>query len=140
MSTQAYNGKQVYANFGPHLVQGVGDGDDAIQVDFDDDTTTVRTGVGGSAVVSINQSISAKVRIRLLRTSKTNDVFQKYLNLWRATGKFHPFILKDARGKEVHACDKAAILKQPSSSHGKAAGDIEWTIVCAEMRSNQGGY
>ncbi len=140
MSTKAYNGAQVFATFGNRLIEGLGDGDDAIQVEFVDDTTTVRTGVGGSAVVSINQSISATVRVRLLRTSKSNDYMQRALNLWRATGTFFPFTLKDARGKEVHACAKAAVQKQPSSGHGKAASDIEWMIVCPEMRSNQGGY
>lgn len=140
MSTNAYSGAQVFAAFGNNLLQEIGDGDDAIQVEFTDDTTTVRTGVGGSAVVSINQSTAATVRVRLLRTSKSNDFMQRALNLWRSTGTFFPFILKDARGKEVHACAKAAVQKQPSSSHGKNAGDIEWTIVCPEMRSNQGGY
>ena len=139
-TTNAYSGAEIVAIYAGFLLEQLGDGDDAISIEPATEAVTSRIGLGGSAVVSIQQDLSANVRIRCLRGSPANTVLQRELNLQRSTGVGKPLLLKDPRGKEVHACDQAFVMQQPQSQHGKNASDVEWTIHCPVLRSNQGGY
>jgi len=139
-TTNTYSGADVVVTYGGFLLQQLGDGDDAISVEPASAAVESRIGVGGSAVVSIQQDLSANVRIRCLRSSPANNVMQRLLNLQRNTGVGAPLFIKDPRGAEVHACDTAFVQQQPQSQHGKMASDVEWTIHCPVLRSDQGGY
>ena len=139
-TTYAYSGADVILTFGGFLATQLGDGDDAISVEPATEAATMRIGVGGSAVVSMQQDLSGTVRLRCLRTSPMNGHLQRLLNLQRQTGVGHPLLVKDPRGAEVHACEQAFIMQQPQSQHGKNASDVEWMIACPVLRSDQGGY
>lgn len=139
-SVEAYNGDDVVAAFADIIFEHLGDGDDAIVIEFEGQAASDRVGVGGSVVVSQSQDRRATVRIKVLRTGWENDRMQAKLEMFRQTGRFFPFLLKDTRGRELHSCAKAYIQAQPRSAHGANATDIEWVVRCPIMRSVQGGY
>jgi|GEM_PF-6110821 len=139
-TTFAYSGADVALTYGGFLATQLGDGDDAISIEPATEASTTRVGVGGSTVVSIQQDLSATVRVRCLRTSPFNNHMQRLLNLQRQTGVGHPLFIKDPRGREAHSCDQAFVMQQPQSQHGKNASDVEWMLNCPVLRSNQGGY
>ncbi|MGB0890509.1 MAG: phage protein, partial [Solirubrobacterales bacterium] len=131
---------QVFVAFGPILIEAFGEGDDVVQVEHNTPVGTTRVGVGGNAVVSVGHDRSGMVRLRLLRTADANDQLQAALVAFRRRKVFLPLLVKDTRGRELHACERAYIAEQPSNSHGQAASDVEWVINCPELSSYQGGY
>lgn len=139
MGTKVYDPKDVHLIFGGVLIEDYADGDDVIMVDHDADTATERVGVTGEVVVSVNHNRAGEVRVKLLRGSRSNDLLQALLAVYRRTGTLVPMLLKDARGRELHECNRAYIKKQPSSGHGSNASAIEWTIRCPRLNSFLGG-
>lgn len=140
MSAKAYDGKDVLVIFGPILIEGYGEGDDVVQIESNTPVASQRIGVGGAAVVSVMHDESGTVRLRLLRTSPTNDLLQAAMEAFRSTKVFLPLLVKDPRGRELHAAQQAYIAERPSSQHGGNASDVEWVIACPKLKSYQGGY
>lgn len=137
---QAYDGNAVDFIFGPVIAEGYGEGDDVIQIEHNTPVASTRVGVGGGAVVSVMHDESGTVRLRLLRTSPTNDLLQAALETFRRTKLFLPLLVRDSRGRELHAAEQAYIAEYPSSQHGQNAADVEWVFNCPVLRSYQGGY
>lgn len=140
MSTHVYNADDVILTFGPLSIENLGEGDDAIVVEYESDHASDRVGVGGSVVVSQNQDRRGTITVKVLRTARENGVLQQMKNRFDAEGTMFPVQVSDTRGTELHGGAKAYIMAQPRSAHGSSASDVEWRIRVTEMRSNQGGY
>lgn len=139
MGLKTYNLKEVAIVCGGNLGQGFSDGD-AVTVEYDDNIYNTSVGADGEVTRSKSNNRVATITIRLQKTSDFNDVLNNFYQSDRLSdsGVF-PFMLKDNKGRELHAAEKCWIEKEPSIAFGKEAGDREWTLKTNELVSTFGG-
>lgn len=142
MPAQAANycGADVIVQFGDLTLENLGEGDDAVTVAPMTDRVASRAGVGGTVVFSTMRDKRATITVKVVRTGWENNRLQRMLEVQDRSGIFHPMLVKDTRGNELHAGAQACIAAQPQSQHGANATDITWTFLVADLDSNQAGY
>ena len=136
---KTYDFKQVQCILGANILTGFADGD-AISMEYESNLFNLTVGADGEATRSKTNNRSAKVTIKLLKTSTANDILNEfYQSDLLSNGGVFPFMLKDSNGVELHAAEKMWIEKEPSAPFGVDAPQREWTLRTHFMVSNFGG-
>lgn len=139
MEVKTYDFKQVAAVLGARTLTGFAEGD-SISLEYESNLFNTTIGADGEATRSKTNNRSAKVTIKLLKTSLANDILNEYYQAdLLSNGGIFPFLLKDNNGSELHAAEKMWIEKEPSAPFGQDAPTREWTLRTHFMVSTFGG-
>lgn len=133
--TSAYSYINVTATIDRRIIQGLWEGDDAVEVAYNEDRGVGITGADGSSLFSISADNSASITIRLQHTSPTHRVLMQKLKQQKSRGAQFggfSFSVKDRVSGEGGSCDKAFIQTAPGKSYGKNAVNREWVIWCGD--------
>ena len=93
-------------------------------------------GADGTGMHSLSADRSARVTVRLLKTSPVNAQLSAMLALQRSSGPLHgqnTITITDAARGDVITCRQVAFARQPPLSYGKVAGVVEWTFNAAAV-------
>ncbi len=127
-----YNPKQVTMAYGSHIVTGYAE-DSFITVEPMGNGTSSKVGCDGEVVRSIDPDGRFSVKITVLQNSPTNAYLQQVYDKDRTTGdEIQPLLVKDIKGNTSFSADKAWVAKPMSFARGKEAGNVEWTLECAD--------
>ena len=132
---KTYNPKDILVSVDTVPVTGYADGDDVIQVDYNNPFVETMVGVTGEGAFVEHNDHSGKIVLKLLATSVMNDAFSI---LVAANAEF-VVGLTDARGTTVVAAVSCRFEKLPQVQFGGALGMREWTILALEIIENVGG-
>lgn len=133
--TSAYSYINVTATIDRRIIQGLWEGDDAVEVAYGEDRGTGVTGADGSSLFSISANKSATVTLRVQHTSPTHRLLQQKLKQQQARGAAFggfSFSVKDRVSGEGGSCDKVYIQTAPGKSYGVNAQAREWVLWCGE--------
>jgi hypothetical protein len=139
MSAKTYDFKQVACILGTRQITGFAEGD-SISVEYESNLFNTVIGADGEATRSKSNNRSAKVTLKLLKTSLANDILNEYYQSdVLSNGGTFPFLLKDNNGSELHAAEQMWVEKEPTAPFGQEAPVREWTLKTALMISSYGG-
>ena len=132
---KTYDPGQVSVTFGPIILSGFGDGEQ-IMVEPNVESFTLLMGAQGEGARTRSRDKSARVTVRILQTSETNDLLSAVQNLDRAAGEgIFPLMVKDNGGRSLFLAESAWIVAPPSSPFGSEAGVREWIFETDSMES-----
>lgn len=136
-----YSFADVVATIDGRPVQGLWEGDDAIQIEDMEDFASAIEGVDGDVLVSIGAGDTKRITLRLMQTSPTHRWLMNRIATIRA-GRTVPFAMsiRDTRTGEGGSSAKCMILTRPTQSYGRNAEAREWTIVAAAWNENAVSY
>lgn len=129
-----YSFQQIHASLGGpggliSLGSGSASAEEGITVDPLEETDMMKSGADGSVMHSLNPSKTAKVTVRLLKTSPVNNLLATLFALQRVSallwGQNILSITDIARG-DVYTCQSVAFTKFPSNTYAKEGGMLEW--------------
>lgn len=137
---KTYDFKSVAVIIGGRIMSGFAEGDDAIQIGFDNNHWSTQVGADGEVTRSKGNNNTGTLKIKLQQTSESNDVLSAFYQSDRLanSGKF-PLMVKDNSGTSLYVAEDAWIEKVADSSFGANAGDREWTIKIANLVATLGG-
>lgn len=124
-----YSGEKVTAMFGPVIAKALADGENAVEIQFDGDGVTVKTGISGETGVSKSAVRSGKIIWRLMAGCPED----KALALLQKTGVGMPAGVVDLSSGESYVTTKGFLQKPPNGAFGQTIGTREWTIVCPAL-------
>lgn len=110
------------------LGSGSGAAEEGISIEPSGEINTMQVGADGAAQHSLHGDISARVVVRLLKTSPTNALLMAAYNFQTTSAANHgqnTITIKDIRGDNV-TCQQVAFGKAPPLQYAKEAGLIEW--------------
>lgn len=137
---KTYDFKEVSCILGANQITGFEDSDDAVKVEPQSNLFNTTVGADGEATRSKTNNFSAKVTLKLLKTSSANDILNQFYQADRLSNSgVFPFLLKDNNGVELHTAEKMWIEKAPAANRGTNAGINEWVLMTHFMVSNYGG-
>lgn len=140
MEMKTYDFNQVSCIVGGNAVTGFAEGDGVIKIEYDKEEFTTIIGANGEATRSKSNNKSAKVMLKLLKTSLANDILNGFYQADRlSNGGVFPFMLKDNNGTELHSAEQMWVEKVPASGHGENPDATEWTLRTHYLVSNYGG-
>lgn len=130
MALGVYSFKNASASFGGIPISGYAEGDDSINVDFNNDAFALLVGAGGDAVRSQTNDESGLITIRLLQTSETNAALNALHIADKESGAgVVPLLIKDNDSGRTVTCGTAWIVKQATVTLGAGANALEWVIA-----------
>lgn len=129
----SYSAINVSATLDGLSVQGLFDGDNAIQVDQNADVGEGLVGVQGDAIFSQTADRSAMITLRLQHTSPTHrQLVQKWKAQRAGSLRSFPFDLIDAGSNDGGNGDQCYVKRAPSDTKGANATVREWVIWCGD--------
>lgn len=128
MPTNTYSAEKVLVLVAGLPVQGL-DGDNAVEIAFDSEGVTVKTGIKGETAYSKPAVRSGMFTIRLMATAAENAVFRQYVK----TDLPVPIAITDTSTGETHLCADARIKREPNVAYGPTVGTREWVFACAKI-------
>lgn len=135
-ASQTYSFTDVHASIsGPFgsfsLGSGVGNAEEGISIDMVEDKNTMTIGADGSGMHSLHANKSAKITIRLLKTSPANkQLNQLYVQQSQSAafwGQNLITVSDIARGDQITLRD-AAFTKHAPTNYAKDGGISEWVF------------
>ncbi len=139
MSTKLYDPFQLIVTWGPNLISGFAEGT-FLEVTRDEQAFLKKVGADGEVARARNKNRSGQIKITLLQTSQSNDVFAAAQNADEQTGLgIFPFLVKDFLGTTVLAAGNAWVQKQADATFGKEISDREWILDCDRLSGVVGG-
>ncbi len=141
MTTRLYDPKRVSVLVGGVPVSGWAEGE-FITVVYDEDTFQKVVGTDGHTSRSKNENTNARLTIKLMQTSKSNDFLSALLNadkLAPGGAGIVPVMIKDNNGLDLFTSGKAWIVKPPDRSHDKTAKNRDWAIDATDCVDFMGG-
>ena len=136
---KTYDPGQVSVTFGPVILSGFADGEQIV-VEPNVESFTLHMGAQGDGARTRSRDKSARVTVRLLQTSASNDLLSAIQNLDRAGGLgIFPLMVKDNGGRSIHLAENAWLVAPPSSAYGAEAGAREWIFETDSMEDFNGG-
>ncbi len=139
MGVKTYDPGQVSVVFGPNILSGFADGEQ-ILVEANEDAFSLLMGAQGEGARTRSRDRSARVTVRLLQTSITNDVLSAILALDRLAGEgILTLMVKDNSGRSLHLAESAWVVREPASPFGDEAGAREWIFETDHMLHNIAG-
>lgn len=140
MNTVAtYNSKRVIVTFAGQTLSGYDDGD-FVSIEMDADTFAKKVGADGEVARARTNNDCARATIRLLQTSRSNDLLSAMHAADRAfgTGK-GPLAVKDLSGTTLFFAPDAWVVRPPSVSFGREVGSREWALDTGPVEVFVGG-
>ncbi len=136
MATYSFLDTQV-AITGPggsfNIGSGSGNSEEGITITPSQNINTMTIGADGTPMHSLHADKSAKVSVRLLKTSITNSKLSGMVAFQRTSGSLHGqntiTVVNTASGDSI-TCQKVAFAKIPTISYAKEGGMIEWEFDC----------
>lgn len=121
---------------------GSGAAEEGITIEPSEDLDTMTIGADGQAMHSLHADKSAKVTVRLLKTSPTNSLLAAQQALQRTSGASHGqntlTVVNTVTG-DVITCQQVAYAKVVSLTYAKDAGINEWHFNVGIMDVGLGG-
>lgn len=116
-------------------VQGLWEGDNAIEVQPGADVGQLLVGVQGDSIFSQTADRSARITIRLMHTSATHrQLVQKWQAQRAGNIKAFGFDTLDISNNEGGNADKCLIAVAPNMSLGMNATVREWVLVTGDWK------
>lgn len=130
MTITAYSAKNVIATIDGLPVQGLFDGDNAIQVSQGSDIGTGIIGMQGDGIFSQSADKSATLTLRLLHTSGTHQLLHQKVKAQQAgiLGSGFRVSVMDTGSGEGGTGEGVFVQKQPDDMKGKSATVREWVL------------
>ena len=126
---------------GPIIVDGFAEGE-ALRIEFNDDQFVKYVGAGGQVSRAKTNDLSARITIRLMQGSATNDDFSKLflsdLSLPNGAGQV-PFFVRDRGGRSLYTASHIWCVKWPDVAHARDPGEREWMFDAARLIMLVGG-
>ncbi len=140
MALKLYNPNEVIVSFAGLSITGFTN-EDFISVERTTEANSSGVGVGGEVTINISSDNRKTVTLRLQQTSADNALLSGIFNVQRLAGTplISPIAIKDGLGNELHTAPEAWIMNEPDADFGPEAGQREWVIECANMKSFIGG-
>jgi len=122
---------------------GTGKGpDEFLKFEQQEDTVSLKVGLDGESVFSVNPGRARKATLTLLETSKGNAILSAY---WNASLKVRgglpaPLFAKDTLGTTKEFSPAAMITRMPDTAASKEAGVIVWVFLMADPDTFVGSH
>lgn len=144
-ATYTYSFKSTHCSIqGPGGSIALGDGsgaaEEGISFEPSEDRNQMTIGADGSSMHSLRADQSARVTVRLLKTSPQNAVLQAMANFQWASATNHgqnTLSLATQAGDAI-VCQQVAFARQTPLSYGKDAGMNEWLFDAGMMNTALG--
>lgn len=130
MATNTYSAEKVLVLVAGLPVQGL-DADNAIEIAFDSEGITAKTGIKGETAYSKPAVRSGKITVRLMATAAENTLLRQYVK----TELPVPIAVTDTGNGETYLCADARIAREPNAAFGATVGMREWVFVCAKLET-----
>lgn len=133
--SSAYSMKNVSITIDGQLVNGLWDGDDAVQIAPLIDVGTMMVGADGSSIFSAHANEGATITVRLQHTSPAHRLLSQKLSRQRNVGCVQlgfPVQIIDVCSNEGGSADQAFIQTAPSDQKGVNAAAREWVLVTGQ--------
>src|SRR5579872_1387252 len=111
------------------LGHGAGNAEEAISVEFTEETDTMLVGADGNVAHSLHASKAGRVIVRLLKTSPTNSLLTTMYNFQRTNSILHGqnvLVITNLATGDVYTCQAVAFARYPQNVYGKESNTIEW--------------
>lgn len=115
----------------------VAEGVEMIEVELDEDETTVQKVADGTGIFVTDPSRSGVIRFQILEASATNDTMWA---LRTANSSFKLSILDTASPNLDCHGNYCRIAKPPVVRRGKEADVVEWVCICVYLDVKGGSY
>lgn len=126
MTVATYDAKAVQVVFGGFTMSGFAK-DSKVDIEFDENAWTKQIGVDGEGTRSKTNNQGAKITVKLMQSSKSNDILSGIEKLDRMTNSGAlPLMIKDSSGNSLYLCESAWIAKHPKVEFSVDAGPREW--------------
>lgn len=133
-----YDPSKVIITYGTTPVVGLAEGD-AITVETNTGWTK-KVGMAGAVARARKADPTGTIKLKLLATSSSNDVFTVAHKADQITGAGKlPLFIKDLSGRTLAFASEAWIEAVPSVALGAEVGDREWTFCGADVEILVGG-
>lgn len=117
-----------------------GFGENISEIEYDEDSFTLKTGCDAHATRVKNLNQNGKATIYLMQSSASNDVLDLLATKDRTNGTgIVPFLLQDLSGRTVAAAPQAYVTKIANSAYGKDAKENTWMITLIDLKMNVRG-
>lgn len=136
--TSAYGFVNTANTVDGQIIQGLWDGDDAINIAPIADKGTMLIGADGSALFSVSANRGATITLRLQHTSPTHRLLQQKLKRQQALASpatAFPVTAYDTSSGEGGTADKCFIQAAPTDTKGANATVREWVLVTGEFNA-----
>ncbi|MNK60450.1 hypothetical protein D3C87_795840 [compost metagenome] len=93
-------------------------------------------GADGEGMHSLYADRSAKIVVRLLKTSPTNKLLSEMVAFQRSSGSLHgqnTLVINDMSRNDSIACRQTAFAKIPDITYAKDGGTVEWEFDTVRM-------
>lgn len=138
---KVYDASQVTVAFAGVPLSGYASGA-FCRISEEADAFTDDVGADGEVVRSKTNDRRATVTVILQRTSDSNDFLSALANLDKNSPNgagVGALLIRDRNGRALYTASKAWIRKAPDVEFGTEAGNVEWTIRCANLVRFDGG-
>lgn len=118
------------------LGAGAGNAEEGITAEFDEDADSMQKGADGSVVHSLHAIKSARVSVRLLKTSPTNSLLNALYNFQRSSSLFwgkNVLVISNPVTGDVYTCQQVAFVKHTGNAWQKDANFLEWDFNVGVM-------
>jgi len=118
------------------LGYGAGTTKEGLTTEMLDDKTKLDIGADGTPMHSLRASNAARIHVRLLKTSPTNNILSVVYN----TQRFNPALwgqnfisVRDILQGDVLSASAVAFARQPVVTYAEDASMNEWQFLCGSM-------
>lgn len=136
MALSQYNPKEVIVTFAGLSIKGFTD-EDFVSVERTTEANSSSVGANGEVTVNISNDDRKMITLRLRQLSGDNALLSGIFNTQRIAGTplISPIAIKNGLGIELHTAPEAWIKNEPDADFGNEAGQREWVIEAANMKS-----
>ena len=131
-----YNAADVMLLMDGVIVEGLADGDNAVDYAEGREAGSGLVGMSGSSIFSVSNDRSAQITLRLLHTSRAHRRLEEKLARQKAGGRYRPFPIscRDVGSGEGFAAEQCYIMTAPNITKGATAQPREWVLWTGEAR------
>ena len=139
MTVKTYDPGQILVAAGGNILGGFSE-DSVVEVERAEATFITHVGADGEVTRTRNRNRSGTVKVKLLRTSPSNDVLSAYALADEkfGTGVF-PLTVQDMLGTTLHFGGNAWVERPPADAFEKEVNEREWTIAVGDLDMFAGG-
>lgn len=126
---KGYTAKQVVIEVAGVRVEGYADGE-FLTIEKNSDDVVQAVGSDGEVAVGYTADDTAKITIKLLQTSASNDDLSAMRTRAKRLGQpgLGPLFIRDMGGRAVYQAPQCWILKPPDPSFDKTPKEREWVL------------
>lgn len=136
-TTKNYASNEVSASLSGRELNDGRASDEFMTVAWNSELYTLKKGADGFGVRSKSNDFSAKVTLKLLRSSPVHRTLTAMMLLSRDSTNgddMGVFLARDRNDGLEYKSEKSWISKHPDLSFGTGAGEVSWVITCDDLR------